>query len=146
MASRRVIRSRTPKNFKPFPEPEFEPIENPNKKSTAKKPYKFVVPVRPIPKGRPRLGRGGRVFTPITTQAAENRIKFLYLGPKFEGPVSIKVVFTDTQTEVVISPYPEGATKLRGDIDNYLKLLMDGLNGKAWADDKQVHYVEVVKQ
>jgi len=35
---------------------------------------------------------------------------------------------------------------LRGDLDNYVKLLMDGLNGVAWLDDKQVTIITAVKQ
>jgi len=35
--------------------------------------------------------------------------------------------------------------KLRGDIDNYQKLIMDALNEEAWTDDRQVVEVQVVK-
>jgi Holliday junction resolvase RusA-like endonuclease len=35
--------------------------------------------------------------------------------------------------------------KLLGDIDNYTKTVLDGLNDVAWADDKQVIKLEVVK-
>ena len=38
--------------------------------------YRFVFPIKAIPKGRPRLGRG-RVFTPLKTRQFENEIAFL---------------------------------------------------------------------
>ena len=31
-----------------------------------------------------------------------------------------------------------------GDVDNYTKSILDGLNGIAYQDDKQVHHLEVV--
>jgi Holliday junction resolvase RusA-like endonuclease len=33
---------------------------------------------------------------------------------------------------------PHDANKLRGDLDNYVKLTLDALNGVAWDDDGQV--------
>lgn len=113
-----------------------------------KKPTQHTVVIneRPVPKGRPRLGRRGRVFTPEKTLMAEAVIREAWDGPKFEGPVSIKVVFSPTGTEVTVMEYDGTQSKLRGDIDNYVKTLMDGLNGVAWDDDKQVHYVEAHKE
>jgi Holliday junction resolvase RusA-like endonuclease len=38
-----------------------------------------------------------------------------------------------------------GKITLRGDIDNYVKTVLDGLNGTAWEDDIQVVEVTAVK-
>ena len=36
-------------------------------------------------------------------------------------------------------------SKLRGDIDNYAKSILDGLNGVAYTDDKQIVSLELRK-
>lgn len=36
-------------------------------------------------------------------------------------------------------------SKLRGDLDNYTKLIADALNGVAWIDDRQVVKLTAVK-
>jgi len=121
----------------------------PRRKSN-KRPFTFTVDQRPTVKGRPRLGRRGRVFTPARTLEAEAYIAALYeklRGPFYDGPVMIEAVFRTSETEVTISPLEEAHTsKLRGDTDNYLKLLLDGLNGVAFIDDKCVMIVRGEKR
>lgn len=54
----------------------------------------FTVPGQPVPKGRPRLGRGGHTYTPKNTKAAESRIAaaFRCLGEQpIEGALSIRI-------------------------------------------------------
>ncbi|CAB4171675.1 Rus Holliday junction resolvase [uncultured Caudovirales phage] len=112
------------------------------------KQHTIVIPNRPTPKGRPRLGRRGRVFTPVKTLEAEALVRGAYLmsdGPVFEGPVWLRIEFTPTSMEITVGESTLEVSKLRGDIDNYVKTVMDGLNGAAWADDKQVHLVEAWK-
>jgi len=114
----------------------------------SKKPLSHTITVlgRPVPKGRPRLGRRGRVFTPEKTLIAEAEIRNAWDGPVFEGQVALKVLFTEKETVVTVMEFDGQKSKLRGDLDNYVKTLMDGLNGVAWADDKQVHNVEATKE
>ena len=108
----------------------------------------IYIETKPIPKGRPRMTRRGRVFTPITTLHAEGIIAEAWTGPKYEGLVKLDCNFTDKGIYVSVTPLDpeEQASKLRGDLDNYVKLLMDGLNGVAWLDDKQVHIINASKQ
>jgi crossover junction endodeoxyribonuclease RusA len=113
--------------------------------ATRKKKHTCVIPEKPIAKGRPRLGRRGRVFTPQRTLDAEAAIAAAWDGPKFEGPVKLTVVFLYDSIEVTVEKYPDGSSRLRGDVDNYLKTVMDGLNGVAWEDDKQVFAVVAEK-
>jgi Holliday junction resolvase RusA-like endonuclease len=37
-------------------------------------------------------------------------------------------------------------SKLRGDVDNYVKSLLDGLNGVAYDDDKQIVNLKAFKR
>lgn len=104
------------------------------------------VPVKPVPKGRPRMTRRGRVFTPQTTLDAEAIIAEAWDGPRYEGLVELECVFTPEGTQVIVRPVDGTPSKLRGDIDNYVKLLMDGLNGVAWLDDKQVTVIRAEKR
>ena len=109
------------------------------------KPHVQTIHMKPVPKGRPRMTRRGRVFTPPRTLAAEDVIREQYSGDRFEGDVVVACVFTKDSIELMIMESTGTTSKLRGDLDNYVKLLMDGLNGIAWTDDKQVHQILAVK-
>jgi len=91
------------------------------------------------------MTRYGRVFTPKTTLEAEAIIAQAWNGPCYEGLVQVECSFTPQGTVVTVTPVEGEASKLRGDLDNYVKLLMDGLNGVAWLDDKQVTVIGAVK-
>lgn len=106
----------------------------------------MFVKSKPVPKGRPRMTRYGRVFTPQTTLNAEAVIAQAWDGPRYEGLVEVECVFSTEGTEVIVRPIDGDQSKLRGDLDNYVKLLMDGLNGVAWLDDKQVKVVRAEKR
>lgn len=92
------------------------------------------------------MGRGRRVFTPARTLEAEAIIKSLYRGPLYEVPVSMAIKFYVDKIELTITPLPEHTpSKLRGDLDNYVKLVSDALNGVGYLDDRQVHILNVEK-
>lgn len=120
------------------------------RRKSANKPFKFTIDRRPVVKGRPRLGRRGKVFTPVKTLEAEAYVAECYQrngGPLFQKPVMIDAVFFYNKTEVTITPLGEDHTsKLRGDTDNYLKMLLDGLNGYAYFDDRSVMIVRGEKR
>lgn len=101
---------------------------------------------RPQVKQRPRMTRRGKAYTPIKTHLAEDVIGEGWNGPKFSGPVFMRAKFSRAGTEVTVGTYDAEQSPLRGDIDNYVKLVMDGLNGIAYDDDNQIVYLEVYKQ
>jgi Holliday junction resolvase RusA-like endonuclease len=113
-----------------------------------KKPFTFTITGMPRAKGRPRMTRRGRVFTPMATHEAETIIAQQYIaqgGTKFEGPIYLEVDFHGQSSVITVAESYLPLSKLRGDVDNYLKLVMDGLNGVAWDDDKQVVIIYAAK-
>jgi Holliday junction resolvase RusA-like endonuclease len=90
----------------------------------------IVIPGEPIPKARPRLSNG-HVHTAPRTAAAEARIReYLFAQDPRRRPVSEPVMLVTTF---------HTSGKARGDLDNYVKLASDALNGIVWKDDRQVH-------
>jgi Holliday junction resolvase RusA-like endonuclease len=101
------------------------------------------LPWKPHAKQRPRSGRG-HTYTPTPTKNAEKAIVAAFREAlpdhePIEGPISVKLGLYDDRFlfEVYESP-PWLSRKLRGDLDNYEKTILDALNGHAWVDDKQI--------
>lgn len=112
----------------------------------SKKKVKHTVhyTTRPQVKQRPRMTRRGKAYTPMKTHLAEDIIREGWTGPIFDGPVYLEVDFHKDGSIVTVGVLEEEhypPTPLRGDIDNYLKLVMDGLNGVAYIDDSQIRLV-----
>jgi crossover junction endodeoxyribonuclease RusA len=108
--------------------------------------YTFRIEGRPLAKGRPRLTKSGRVYTPAATQKYENHVAVSYGGPDFgDALLSVDAAFYPTHTLVTISETDATKSTLNADVDNLVKALLDGLNGVAFTDDKQVHELSAVK-
>lgn len=98
--------------------------------------YKFTVPGRPVPKGRPRVARKGRsyvFYTPEATKAYEEAVNLTartVCKKPLEEPVAVKLRL-----------YFKRKGKIP-DCDNCCKSILDGLNGIAFKDDGQVQHLE----
>lgn len=118
---------------------------------TGVRAFSLFVSGKPHPKERPRFNKAtGFVYTPDKTRKAEQSIKELWEnagGPTYPAnvPLSVEIHLTRDGTAVVVTPLDPRKIELRGDIDNYTKTVLDGLNVMAWADDKQVVELKVVK-
>lgn len=102
----------------------------------------------PRVKSRPRRGKG-RTYTEKQVVAAEQEIALDYIrqqGRKFTGPIAVRIRLHRDHIRVHLRDLPEDwRSGLRGDADNYAKLVLDGLNGVAYNDDKQVMSLTVEK-
>lgn len=106
-------------------------------------PYTQFIPIRPKVKSRPRAARNGRMYTPKTTIEFEQAIRAAYAGPMFEEPISIEIEFETDGFWITITPTNITRPKhlRRGDLDNYVKAVGDGLQTKAFTDDLLVHEI-----
>ena len=99
-------------------------------------------------KQRPRMSRRGRAYTPKATHEFETRVATGWnKRKKFKDkPVSVSIELgKDFFTVKVVEIDTETPSALRGDIDNYVKSILDGLNGIAWDDDIQVRELKATK-
>lgn len=114
----------------------------------------FSIDGDPVPKARPRLGRGGHVFTPKKTQLYEQKVKanaqqaMGQLAP-FNTPVKVEIKaffsipnsWTKKKKEAS-DLAPHGS---RPDLDNVVKAILDGMNGTVFVDDALVSICDAQK-
>lgn len=98
----------------------------------------MFLPLKPVPKQRPRLC-GGRVYTPEKTKQAERDIVLLvnnYMRQKglaiSDGPLAVTLVFQFK------SDKPTFHHTKRPDLDNLAKTVLDAMNNLVYLDDCQV--------
>jgi crossover junction endodeoxyribonuclease RusA len=96
--------------------------------------FEFVVKGHPVEKGRPKFTvRNGHAaaYTPKATQQGEQHVAACYrLAAGWHDIDPLAWYRVDA-----VFYLPD---RRRRDVDNLLKLLLDGLNGVAWKDDAQV--------
>lgn len=145
--TRKKTKRKAPAARKVYPVRVYSPIVRPTRVAEPSESYTFSLEKAPVPKGRPRMTRYGKTYTPERTLQAESDVREAYQGPFFEGCIKLEVTVTPTQVLVTVSHSDtEDKSKLRGDLDNYVKLISDALNGVAFEDDKQVHEIHARKQ
>ena len=109
---------------------------------------KFTVPVPPVAKARPRVTmRGGfaRAYTPKKTAQFEHIVADCCpLHQPISTPCHLSVTFhlpipkSWSKAKQKAAQDGELLPVTRPDIDNYIKAVMDALNGVAYEDDSQV--------
>lgn len=113
----------------------------------------FKIDGQPQGKARPRFANG-HAYTPTKTKEYEEAIKWAYkaAGGKLNGgyvAVNISAFYgipkatTKKDRELIERGLIKPAVK--PDIDNVIKAVLDGLNGVAYSDDKQVVRVFAAK-
>lgn len=112
----------------------------------------FRVDGEPVSKGRPRMTRDGRAYTPARTHKAEAFVRSCY-EKKYghfqfpeDVPLELRAIFylriPKTRYDLVDGQY---CTK-HIDTDNLLKLVSDALNGAAYDDDSQIVKINAEKR
>lgn len=107
---------------------------------------KYRIDGKPEGKARPRFANG-HAYTPGKTKDYERAIALGYKaagGKKKGGYITVNVVacykIPKSETKARREMMRSGILKpaLKPDIDNVLKAVLDGFNGTAYGDDKQV--------
>lgn len=115
----------------------------------------FTINGECVPKARPRFSKFGHVYTTPKTRAYENIVKSTAIDNR------VPCITTALRVELVIyKSIPKSFSKkkrelanegeiypvVKPDIDNYVKSVLDGLNGILFVDDKQIVDFRAVKK
>lgn len=94
-----------------------------------------VIPGDPVPLGRPRFGRGGRVYTPTRSRDYQNAVALCVRAAAPTGRDR------DALFGLRLTFYRSTAQRL--DLDNLIKSILDGITKaeRVWADDSQVREI-----
>lgn len=112
--------------------------------------YTVEIPLKPVPKARPRVS-GGHAYTPTKTKRFESdvatmvRCKMLSLGHKMiKSGVYVSLTFNFRAPTSALVGCPNYTTT--SDVDNLIKSILDALNGVSYVDDRQVVQVFATKR
>ena len=101
--------------------------------------YEQFFEIRPKTKGRPRLGRKRKAYTPADTVLYEEQLREMYDGPMFTDGMGVTIDYHSNGIFVVIKEMEYKRPKyVTGDIDNYSKSVLDGLEGAAYENDRKI--------
>jgi Holliday junction resolvase RusA-like endonuclease len=116
------------------------------------KVIKLTTNIDPVAKARARTAvRNGvvRSYTPERTQVAQDTIKALlepYRDQCFPPHIPIKLTCTFYRHKSIWLPKKEHLPFRKPDLDNFLKLLLDSMNGILVADDAQITSIVMSKR
>lgn len=103
-------------------------------------PVRIVIPGRPVPFQRAR-SQGGQRYNDPRYADWKDRAGWLMKAARvrFDGPVAVTVEVTAGGLGVAFSEADRVRPKgVRGDLDNYLKAVLDAANRIVYEDDRQV--------
>ena len=115
----------------------------------------FTIKGKPVGKARPRVTKNG-VYTPQKTKDKQKQIQAEYIKQgnvhygdnslKFTGIVEYAI--PKSTTKAIKQQMLEGdiVPRVKPDIDNVAKLIMDALNGIAYKDDSQIAEIHLIKK
>jgi len=111
--------------------------------------YETFIECTPVPKGRPRATKSGRIYTPAKTRAYEDMLRVATKdSPMFTGKVTVNLIFhflipksrrTGKKKVEHMEPHLQ-----RPDLDNLIKCI-DAFNGSIWLDDTQIYAITASK-
>lgn len=110
-----------------------------------------LFPREVVGKGRPRFTRSGRPYTPRKTRNAEFAIQDEFRKvcgerwAKFGGPVKVSICYSRQLAKSNPKFWAFRQDLGKPDLDNVAKLVLDSLNGLAYADDSQVIEIRLAK-
>lgn len=106
----------------------------------------------PHAKQRPRVTKGGVAYTSKATRQAESEIRrqfddaIVTEWAPFAEPISVELLLANDHFHLAVQPMADYENRrLRGDVDNYAKTILDALNHRAWEDDKWIRSLTVTK-
>lgn len=110
--------------------------------------FEFEIRIKPVPKGRPRMLRNGRVYSPAETRNFEDalRAKFrqIYQHEPLMG--ALVVVLHFYLKRPASCPKDRRYPSVRPDLDNFCKSVLDAMNGVLFLDDGQVTDLRIKKR
>jgi Holliday junction resolvase RusA-like endonuclease len=106
--------------------------------------FEWRIDMPPVPCPRPRFSKWGTYYPPRYQKwraEFERTIEATDLPPCTPSPVEVWIEFVCVRPAKPANRYPIG------DIDNYIKSVLDGTQGKAFfTDDKQVESIRATKR
>lgn len=105
----------------------------------------YVMNIVPV-KRRARFNRHtGNAYTPEKTEREEKAVASAYKGEKFGGAVRLDIHVHRRLPSDRPKSVKKEADTYSPDLDNIVKAIMDGLNGVAYDDDRQVVEIHAYK-
>lgn len=120
------------------------------------KKTEMFFPFEPKPKGRPRMTRMGRAYTPKKTHDYEKLIRDYYrenTTDYYDCAIRVSLVFympipksTSKKKRALMESGEIKCTTHTGDADNLCKSVTDALNGVAYEDDSLITELHIKKK